>query len=219
VVIPCQWNDASNFSEDLAWVQDANGKKGYINKTGEMVIPYQWEEAWVFSEGLAVVRDDNYKYGFIDKTGKLAVPCQWNYIGSFYDDLALEKIRKGISLKAQGYSDEQIVSKLSKMEAQVEKYEEPVKSVQHIRISDLPEVREQLENTTPEVVEDIPEEDKRQNVTFRYRCTVKEAIEDIKLTDKNSEDEEVSNIKWIPVNKINNYKWAFNHDKIIIEEV
>lgn len=68
-------------------------------------------------------------------------------------------------------------------------------------------------------INDIPEEDKRQNVTFRYRCTVKEPIEDIKLTDKNSEDEEVSSIKWIPVNKINNYKWAFNHDKIIIEEV
>jgi 8-oxo-dGTP diphosphatase len=67
-------------------------------------------------------------------------------------------------------------------------------------------------------INDIPEEDKRQNVTFRYRCTVKEPIEDIKLTDKNSEDEEVSNIKWIPVNKINNYKWAFNHDKIIKAE-
>ena len=67
-------------------------------------------------------------------------------------------------------------------------------------------------------INDIPEEDKRQNVTFRYRCTIKEPIEDIKLTDKNSEDEEVSSIKWIPIDKINNYKWAFNHDKIIIEE-
>ena len=67
-------------------------------------------------------------------------------------------------------------------------------------------------------INDIPEEDKRQNVTFRYRCTVKEDIEDIKLTDKNSEDEEVSNIKWIPIDEVNNYKWAFNHDQIIIEE-
>ncbi len=39
----------------------------------------------------------------------------------FYDDLALEKIKKGISLKAQGYSDEQIISKLSRMEAKIEK--------------------------------------------------------------------------------------------------
>ena len=38
----------------------------------------------------------------------------------FYDDLALEKIKKGISLKAQGYNDEQIIAKLSRMEAKVE---------------------------------------------------------------------------------------------------
>ena len=34
-----------------------------------------------------------------------------------YDDLAIEKIRKGISLKVQGYSDEQIITKLAKIEA------------------------------------------------------------------------------------------------------
>ena len=34
-----------------------------------------------------------------------------------YDDLAIEKIRKGISLKVQGYSDEQIITKLNKIEA------------------------------------------------------------------------------------------------------
>ena len=48
----------------------------------------------------------------------------------FYDDLALEKIKKGISLKAQGYSDEQIISKLSRVEAKVEKYETPSNPVQ-----------------------------------------------------------------------------------------
>ena len=35
----------------------------------------------------------------------------------FYDDLAIEKVKKGISLKVQGYSDEQIITKLSKIEA------------------------------------------------------------------------------------------------------
>ena len=68
-------------------------------------------------------------------------------------------------------------------------------------------------------INDNPEEDKRQNVTFRYRYTIKEYIEDIKLTSKNSEDKEVSDIKWIPIDEINKYKWAFNHDKIIINEI
>ena len=55
----------------------------------------------------------------------------------FYDDLALEKIKKGISLKAQGYSDEQIIAKLSRMEAKIEKNEEPAKPVQPLIVSDL----------------------------------------------------------------------------------
>lgn len=56
----------------------------------------------------------------------------------FYDDLALEKIKKGISLKAQGYSDEQIITKLSRMEARVEKTEEPVKTIQPVLVNSAP---------------------------------------------------------------------------------
>lgn len=33
----------------------------------------------------------------------------------YYDDFAIEKIKKGINLKAQGFSDEQIVHKLNKI--------------------------------------------------------------------------------------------------------
>ena len=47
----------------------------------------------------------------------------------FYDDLALAKIKRGISLKAQGYSDEQIITKLQRMEAKVEKKEEHVQPI------------------------------------------------------------------------------------------
>lgn len=59
----------------------------------------------------------------------------------FYDDLSLEKIKRGISLKAQGYSDEQIVAKLQRIEAKVEKKEEPV---QPLMVKDyLPVVEEE----------------------------------------------------------------------------
>lgn len=30
---------------------------------------------------------------------------------------------------------------------------------------------------------------------------------------------EVEQVKWIPVKDISNYKWAFNHDKIITEMI
>lgn len=47
----------------------------------------------------------------------------------FYDDLSLEKVKKGISLKAQGFSDEQIITKLQKIEPKIEKREEPVQPI------------------------------------------------------------------------------------------
>jgi len=66
----------------------------------------------------------------------------------FYDDLALDKIKKGISLKAQGYSDDQIISKLARIEARVEKTSEPVKP---ILVSDLPELKENNDEQTEEI--------------------------------------------------------------------
>ncbi len=70
----------------------------------------------------------------------------------FYDDLALEKIKKGISLKAQGYSDEQIITKLSRMEAKVEKQEEVLQPVQPVMVTDLlDEKQEEGSQTSTEV--------------------------------------------------------------------
>ena len=70
----------------------------------------------------------------------------------FYDDLALEKIKKGISLKAQGYSDEQIITKLSRMEAKVEKQEEVLQPVQPVMVTDLlDEKQEEGSQTSSEV--------------------------------------------------------------------
>ena len=75
----------------------------------------------------------------------------------FYDDLALEKIKKGISLKAQGYSDEQIITKLSRMEAKVEKNDEPVQPIQPLIVSDVLENKQ--ENSTEVAVADDVKQD------------------------------------------------------------
>lgn len=70
----------------------------------------------------------------------------------FYDELALEKIKRGISLKAQGFTDEQIIAKLAKIEARVEKYEEPPKPVQPVI---LDENGDEIEGRLEEVANDI----------------------------------------------------------------
>lgn len=66
---------------------------------------------------------------------------------------------------------------------------------------------------------DIPESDKRQNVTFRYIINSNVPVEDLSklFTTKNSEKNEVESIKFISLTNINNYEWAFNHQELIKE--
>ena len=68
-------------------------------------------------------------------------------------------------------------------------------------------------------INDNPLSDKRQNVTFRYLVKSDIPIEDLELlfTTKNSEKDEVSNIRFIKLSDIEIYKWAFNHETLIKE--
>ena len=64
-------------------------------------------------------------------------------------------------------------------------------------------------------INDDPFSDKRQNVIFRFKTELEGYINDWELTDKFSESNEVSDIKWIDLREVNSYKWAFNHERII----
>ena len=65
---------AWEFSEGLAAVIcEPGGKRGYINKAGQLVIPYKYDEANAFHDGLAKVKE-NLTGGFIDKTGQMVLP-------------------------------------------------------------------------------------------------------------------------------------------------
>ena len=68
-------------------------------------------------------------------------------------------------------------------------------------------------------INDIPESDKRQNITFRYIVNLDVPIEDLSklFTTKNSEKDEVESIKFIKLFNIDNYEWAFNHQELIKE--
>ena len=70
----------------------------------------------------------------------------------FYDDLSLDKIKKGIALKSQGYSDDQIISKLNRMEARVEKKPE---SVQPILVKDYLENKSYNDGSEEHTVTDL----------------------------------------------------------------
>ena len=55
----------------------------------------------------------------------------------------------------------------------------------------------------------------RQNVSLRYIAILDDCCENYVLSDKNSEENEVSDIKWIPLSNIDKYSWAFNHNLLI----
>lgn len=57
----------------------------------------------------------------------------------------------------------------------------------------------------------------RQNVSIRYISVLDEQCENFTLNNDNSEEDEVSEIKWISLAEIDNYSWAFGHDEILKE--
>ena len=84
IVIPAQYEYASNFSEGLAAVNfpAISGSRpalwGYIDKTGKTVIPPTFRaQPGDFSEDMAVVTKKNGKQVYMDRTGKIS-PKEWN---------------------------------------------------------------------------------------------------------------------------------------------
>lgn len=62
-------------------------------------------------------------------------------------------------------------------------------------------------------INDNPEEN-RQNITARFFAMVES--DDMPAQEVlDGEDDEVEEVKWILLEEINNYKWAFNHDRVI----
>lgn len=60
VVIPCIWDEVSEFSEGFAVVKDDKEFWGYVNYLGELIIPCVFRDASLFKEGWAIVEQDNH---------------------------------------------------------------------------------------------------------------------------------------------------------------
>lgn len=109
----------------------------------------------------------------------------------FYDDLALDKIKRGISLKAQGYSDEQIIPKLQRMEAKVERKEEPVEPIlvkDYISVSEgaKPEIIKEehvVTDLTPQVEKSFTLDVTSQTLQMLAEAVAKKISDDITNSD------------------------------------
>jgi hypothetical protein len=72
-VVSQLFEDAGVFSEGHAAVK-ADGRWGYIDKTGRVVIKPQFESAEPFSDGLAAVSVGVNRVGYVDTAGQVAIP-------------------------------------------------------------------------------------------------------------------------------------------------
>lgn len=86
VIEPAFEGNWLEFSEGLAAV----GKKGYIDKNGNIVIPFQYDGAGKFQEGLAPVQRGR-SWGYIDQKGEVLIPFQYEEAFVFSEGLASVK--------------------------------------------------------------------------------------------------------------------------------
>lgn len=89
-VVPCQYHDASLFSEGLCSVEsdDEPRRIGFVDTNGNEVIPCQFENAKDFSDGMAAVLKGD-EWGFIDKSGNLIIDYQFKSASNFHNGRAL----------------------------------------------------------------------------------------------------------------------------------
>lgn len=95
----------------------------------------------------------------------------------------------------------------------------------YVNVLNLVNLKEDLNNFV--VKEDIMKEwntnsnpsNNNETVSFRFGiCVVMEKFfNKIALSDMNSEPDEIGELAWIPLSELDNYEWAFGHDKQIRE--
>jgi hypothetical protein len=82
--------EAQEAKAKRLFVVIVNDKRGYIDRSGNIVIEPQFDGAGDFSEGLAVVatRKNGYAEGYIDETGKIVIEPRFDKAGEFSEGLA-----------------------------------------------------------------------------------------------------------------------------------
>lgn len=85
IPLPDDYSDVMAFSEEeLAGVNRADGRVGFIDGHGQVKIPFLYyrpendEEPPMFSEGLASVIDENDRLGFIDTDGNTVIGFEYD---------------------------------------------------------------------------------------------------------------------------------------------
>ena len=68
-------------------------------------------------------------------------------------------------------------------------------------------------------IQDDPRDSIRQNITLKYYGIVHISVWDDDGISNPPLDDEISEVAWIPINKVDEFQWAFGHKEIILDLV
>jgi len=71
--------DNANELDGPLFINEQDGKYGFINTKGEQIIECKFDEVYRFSEGLAKVKKDS-KWGYINTKGEQVVECKFDSV-------------------------------------------------------------------------------------------------------------------------------------------
>lgn len=94
LVVPTTYEDARDFSEDVAAVMNPRNKWGFIDKQGNIVLDYQYKEAREFRYGYGRVARSNNEWGFIDKERVWLIEPVYKKVWPMNDQVARVKTKQ-----------------------------------------------------------------------------------------------------------------------------
>jgi len=87
LVIPLIYEDATEFSEGLAFVKNEQFR-GFIDTNNRPVIKMENSAANKFKDGLADINDRQYRSGFMNRKGEIVIPIEYDVLEHFSEGLA-----------------------------------------------------------------------------------------------------------------------------------
>jgi hypothetical protein len=87
LAIPMIYDDAINFSENLAYVKSKD-KRGYIDTGGNFVFELENVVGYPFCNGIAAISTPKYLVGYINKSGKIIINPTFEDLFFFSEGLA-----------------------------------------------------------------------------------------------------------------------------------
>lgn len=87
LVIPLVYEDATEFSEGLAFVKNKE-IRGFIDTSNNLVIKMENSAGNRFKNGLADINDRRYKSGFMNRNGEIVVPLEFDVLEHYSEGLA-----------------------------------------------------------------------------------------------------------------------------------